>query len=154
MKGNFPGIDISQALSGDEKRMLLDSMTSVRSVPKSLATVSLVPSERDDDKNEFIQGLEKFIGSMSQKKYTAILLASPVSNSNLAMRKHGYEELYSSLSPHSKISMSFAHSETDSVNENISESLSKSVNNSVSNSNGTSTSESRGRNQSDSLEVV
>lgn len=88
---------------------------------------------------------------MSQKKYTAILLASPVSNSNLAMRKHGYEELYSSLSPHSKISMSFAHSETDSVNENISESLSKSVNNSVSNSNGTSTSESRGRNQSDSF---
>lgn len=151
LKGNFPGIDISQALSGDEKRMLLDSMTSVRSVPKSLATVSLVPSERDDDKNEFIQGLEKFIGSMSQKKYTAILLASPVSNSNLAMRKHGYEELYSSLSPHSKISMSFAHSETDSVNENISESLSKSVNNSVSNSNGTSTSESRGRNQSDSF---
>ena len=147
LKGNFPGIDISAALNGNEKRALLDAMTPDGTAPKSLATVSLIPSERDDDKNEFIQGLEKFIGSMNRKDYTAVLLAAPVDSVTLARRKHGYEELYASLSPHAKISMSFAHSETDSVNESISNSFSKSINNSVSNSNGTSTSKTEGRNK-------
>lgn len=147
LKGNFPGIDISTPLNGNEKRALLDSMTPDGTAPKSLATVSLIPSERDDDKNEFIQGLEKFIGSMNRKNYTAVLLAAPVDNVTLARRQHGYEELYASLSPHAKISLSFAHSETDSVNESISNSFSKSINNSVSNSNGTSTSKTEGRNR-------
>ena len=147
LKGNFPGIDISAPLNGNEKRALLDAMTPDGTAPKSLATVSLIPSERDDDKNEFIQGLEKFSGSMNRKDYTAVLLAAPVDSVTLARRKHGYEELYASLSPHAKISMSFAHSETDSVNESISNSFSKSINNSVSNSNGTSTSKTEGRNK-------
>lgn len=147
LKGNFPGIDISAPLNGNEKRALLDAMTPDGTAPKSLATVSLILSERDDDKNEFIQGLEKFIGSMNRKDYTAVLLAAPVDSVTLARRKHGYEELYASLSPHAKISMSFAHSETDSVNESISNSFSKSINNSVSNSNGTSTSKTEGRNK-------
>lgn len=148
LKGNFPGIDISEALSGNEKRALLGKFSSDFSIPKSLATVSLIPSERDDDKKEFIQGMEKFIGSMSQKTYSAILLTSPVDNETLARRQHGYEELYSHLSPHAKLAMSFAHSETDSVNEGISSSFSTSVNNSVSNSNGTSSSRSDGTNKS------
>ena len=147
LKGNFPGIDISAPLSGNEKRALLEGMTTDGTVPKSLAAVSLIPSERDDDKNEFIQGLEKFIGSMNRRHYTAVLLAAPVDSVTLARRKHGYEELYASLSPHAKISMSFAHSETDSVNESLSNSFSKSINNSVSNSNGTSTSKTDGRNK-------
>lgn len=150
LKGNFPGIDLSAPLNGNEKRELLNAMTPGGEAPKSLATVSLIPSERDDDKNEFIQGLEKFIGSMNRKAYTAILLASPVDSVTLARRKHGYEELYASLSPHARISMSFAHSETDSVNESISNSFSKSINNSVSNSNGTSESRTEGRNKSHS----
>jgi len=147
LKGNFPGIDLSAPLNGNEKRALLDAMTPGGEAPKSLATVSLIPSERDDDKNEFIQGLEKFIGSMNRKPYTAILLAAPVDSTTLARRQHGYEELYASLSPHARISLSFAHSETDSVNESISNSFSKSINSSVSNSNGTSKSRTDGRNK-------
>lgn len=84
LKGNFPGIDLSAPLNGNEKRALLDAMTPGGEAPKSLATVSLIPSERDDDKNEFIQGLEKFIGSMNRKPYTAILLAAPVDSTTLA----------------------------------------------------------------------
>lgn len=148
LKGNFPGIEISEPLNGNEKRELLEEIASDRAIPKSLATVSLIPSERDENKNEFIQGMEKFIGSMNQKTYTAIFLATPVDGETLARRKHGFEELYSHLSPHAKISLSFAHSETDSVNESISSSFSTSINNSVGDSSGTSSSTSNGKNKS------
>lgn len=150
LRGNFPGIDLSESLNGDDKRRLISSMTPVNGGVKSLATVSFIPSERDEDKDNFIQGMEKFIGSMNQKSYTAILLAVPVDNVTLIKRKHGYEELYSNLSPHAKISLSFAHSETDSINESISDSIAESINNSISDSTGTSHSKSNGRNQGDS----
>lgn len=147
LKGNFPGIDIKELEHGNEKRALLQEISSNSRIPKSLATVSLIPSERDDDKNAFIQGMEKFLGSLAGEPFTMILLASPVNNEILTERRRGFEGLYSHLSPHSHISMSFAHSETDSVNESLSTSLSSSVNTSISNSNGTSDSSSRGTNR-------
>ncbi len=146
LRGSFPGIDILSGNSGDDKKQFLDSLSSSGSVPKSLATVSLIPSERDEDKKEFVQGMEKFMASMAGKEFTAVLLAVPVDNAALAMRKHGYGELYSLLSPHSKISMSFAHNVTDSVNKSVSKSITTSVNHSISNSNGTNTSNSYGTN--------
>ncbi len=150
LKGNFPGLEISDSLSGECKREILDSLASTDFTPKSLSTVSLIPSERDDDKDRFVQGLEKFLSSMNGKRFDALLLATPVDAETLSRRKRGFEELYSALSPHSKISISFAHSETDSVNEGISTSFSSSVNNSVSNSSGTSSSTSSGSNSGSS----
>ncbi len=150
LEGNFPGIAISDFFNADKKKQLIDSNFSAFENIKSLSSVSLIPSERDEDKDKFIQGIEKFISSMGDKQYTAILLAVPVGNNLLAKRKKGFEELYSHLSPHSKISLTYAHSETDSVNKSISESFTDSINRSVSNSNGTSSSTSNGDNWGDS----
>jgi len=143
LKGNFPGIEISEPIIGEKRKTVL---TSIGQTAKSLSTVSLIPSERDEDKDRFVQGMEKFINSMNGKTYEALFLCTPVDSEMLARRKRGFEELYSTLSPHAKISMSFAHSETDSVNESISSSISNSVNSSVSNSRGTSSSSSSGIN--------
>ena len=144
LKGNFPGIEISGSLDGQQKRALIDDLCPQGRMPKSLATVSLVPSERDEDKDRFIQGMEKFLSSMNGRTFDVVLLATPVTAGALAERRRGFEGLFSQLSPHAKISMSFAHSETDSVNESISNNFSNSVNDSVSNSSGTSESSSSG----------
>lgn len=52
LKGNFPGIEISEILDlsdGEKRRELLNSFTNDDYTPKSLASVSLIPSERDED---------------------------------------------------------------------------------------------------------
>ncbi len=148
LKGNFPGIDISDMIVGQEKKVLFDNYFSTMDYDSinSLASVSLIPSERDESKEKFIQGMEKFIGSMSGQAYTAVFLAVPVQNDVLATRKRGFEALYSNLSPYAKSSLSFAHSETSSVSESISTTFSESINNSVSNSNGKSSSSTSGNN--------
>ena len=148
LKNNFPGIKIDDAIVTSETQNLLESIMGNIADPGSLASVSLIPSERDDNKEKFVQGMEKFASALIGKDFTAIFLAEPVSMERLARRKLGYEELSSQLSPHGKVSMSFAHSETVSVNESLSLSFSDSINNSVSSTQGTSTSQSSGTNQS------
>lgn len=142
LSANFPGTDYNM-MSGTE----IDSIIrQISSISKSLGAVSLIPSTRDDNKEKFVQGIEKFINGMQGKNYTAIFLATPVDNIVLEQRKHGYEELYSSLSSHSKLTLSYAQNESTAVSENLSTNFSKSINDSVSNTNGKSDSSSSGSN--------
>lgn len=147
LKNNFPGIKMDDALAPSEAQSLLESILGNTGTPGSLASVSLIPSERDENKEKFAQGMEKFASALIGKDFTAIFLAEPVSREMLARRKLGFEELASQLSPHGKVSMSFAHSETTSVNESLSLSFSDSINNSVSSTHGSSVSQSSGINQ-------
>lgn len=147
LKGNFPGImyesvDIGQI--EDVIHRIKDDGA------KSLASVSIVPSIRDKEMeaDSFVQGMEKFIDTMNGKTYTMICLATPLDALTIQKRKHGYEELCSSLSPHAKLSVAYGENESLAVNESISTSFSKSVNRSVSNSNTTSSSTSSGTNAS------
>lgn len=151
LKGNFPGIEISDAIKGSEKDHILNNAFNERyDSINSLATVSLVPSERDDDKNKFIQGIEKFLNSMVNETYSAVFLATPVDADKLAERKRGFEALYSNLSPYAKQSFSYSTNETQSINESISSSFTDAINSSVSKSNGTSESNSSGSNSGSS----
>ncbi len=149
LKGNFPGI-VFNSMNISDSQNIIDSIKA--SEIKSLSSVAIVPSmrEEDNDISAFVQGIEKFIDTMSGKAYTMICLATPLDNRTMQLKKHGFEELCSSLSPHSKISVAYGKNESLAVNESISTSFSKSVNRSVSNSNSTSQSRSSGTNQSSS----
>jgi hypothetical protein len=145
LKGNFPGIAY-KALNVTECEDVIGNIK--KSGIKSLSSVSMVPSmrEKEFETDSFVQGIEKFIDTLSGKVYTAICIATPLDDMTMQKKKHGYEELCSSLSPHSKLSVAFGENESTAVNESISASFSKSINRSVSNSNTNSTSSSSGTN--------
>lgn len=148
LKGNFPGIVFNSMLVDDTQKIIAD----IREKGiKSLASVSMVPSPRkkDFEMENFVQGMEKFIDTMSGKSYTVICLAAPLDALTMQKRKHGYEELCSALSPHGKITIAYGENESMAVNRSLSTSFSKSVGRSVSNSNTTSSSTSRGTNFSE-----
>ncbi len=147
LRSNFPGIDLTQ-LNNQETESFLDRVEKNqdgRSVLKGLATVSIIPSIRDKEKKEqFVQGMEKFINTLRGENYTAVFLATPLNCDDIAIRKHGYEELYSTLSPHARLSYAYGENVSHAVNKGISSSFTKSMNESVSNSNSTSYSDTRG----------
>lgn len=146
LKGNFPGI----VFNSMDYKQIEAFMNSIRENNiKSMASVSMVPSARktDFEIDDFVQGIEKFIDTMNGKKFTLISLATPLDKNTTEKRKHGYEELCSSLTPYAKLSVSYGENESTAVNKSLSSSFSKSINRSVSNSNTTSTSESRGTNR-------
>ena len=147
LKSNFPGMEL-KSLNNNEINILLDKLetnSEGRSVMKGLSTVSIIPSIRDQEKKEqFVQGFEKFVNTLRGKNYTAILLASPLNGNSISIRKHGYEELYSTLSPYSKFSYAYGENISHAVNKGITNSFTKSMNESVTNSNSTTTSETTG----------
>lgn len=150
LKGNFPGV-VYDALDASKTNRFVSDLKN--SGIKSMAAVSVVPSIRensDGEMEEFVQGIEKFIDTMSGRVYTMICLATPLDPITMQKRKHGFEELCSSLSPHAKLSVAYGENDSVAVNSSVSSSFSKSVNRSVSNSNSTSSSRSSGTNYSES----
>lgn len=106
LKGNFPGIVYKSLDAGNTSQFVAEIKNNG---VKSMAAVSVVPSIRensDGEMEEFVQGIEKFIDTMSGRTYTMVCLATPVNPATMQKRKHGFEELCSSLSPHAKLSVS------------------------------------------------
>lgn len=148
VRGNFPGVELE---SYDLKQVdeFVSSIASGRS--KSVAAVSVVPSAREtegDQRESFVQGIEKLIDTMTGKSYSLVCLATPIDRQTHEQRRYGYEELCSSMSPHLRTSIAYGQNESDAVSDSISRGFSESVNRSVSNSNSRNKSSSYGSNSS------
>lgn len=155
IRGQFPGSELVE-LNDYEKNNLLSSFSDdVTSSPKTVVrSLSIIPGRREEEQKKgrdfTTQGYEKFIDTMSGKKYTLVILAQKVSSEAMDLSKNGFEDMYTSLSPYAKEQASFAESETDTLNFTISNGISYSTSKSISNSYGTShtnsISQSRGKN--------
>jgi len=147
LRGNFPGIEIKEQLSSKIGELLESHIPNTYS-NMAVSAVSIVPSARDDDKDRFVQGMEKFIDSMAGEKYTAVFVSSPLNKVDLENKKRGYEELYSTLSQCSQVNMTYSENDSEAVALGISDGFSKSVNEGISYTTGTNTSTSSGTNKS------
>lgn len=148
--GNFPGIEL-KAFNENEVSQLLSGINrdlENREMLRGLASVSMVPSIRDKEKkDQFVQGMEKLINTLKGKDYLGVMLAAPMDHAAIINRRHGLEELFSTMTPHARLSYSYGENQSHTVGKGISTSFTKSVNESVSNSNSTSDSTTVGSSQ-------
>ena len=135
--GNFPGSTL-RSMKNSEIEQVMEGITktNLHNTPRNVSCVTVVPSMRDEDKDKFVQGIEKFIDTMQGEKFTAVFLARPVPKDDLETRKRGFEELYSSLSPFIKTSLAYGVNYSKAVTNGMFENFSHSVNNSISNTTG------------------
>lgn len=136
LRGNFPGIEIKEQTSSQVARLLEDNIPDVYS-NMAVSAVSIVPSSRDEDKEHFIQGLEKFIDSMSGEKYTAIVVSSPLNKNDLEAKKRGYEDLYSAISQYAQINLTYSENDSEAIATGISDNFSVAINEGISDTIGT-----------------
>ncbi len=156
--GNFPGSELEKLNNSEITQVIEDiSKSGYSNTSKNVSCVTVIPSMRDEDKDKFVQGIEKFIDTMQGECFTAILIAKPVPKDELERRKRGFEELYSSLSPHIKTSLAYGVNYSKAVTNGMFENFSHSVNNSISNTTGSNTSNnvshSAGTNQGHSMNL-
>jgi len=126
-RGHFSGSSLLP-LSANEVKSVLDGVMTEKSNPSaSITAVTGVPALSTENREHFMQGLERFIDAAERRKYQAIILAEPVSPQNLDLIRTGYEQVATQLSPLLKQQLSFGQQESDSVGLSISQSLSESL---------------------------
>jgi hypothetical protein len=154
--GNFPGSSLKK-LNNSRIEEIMNGIAQSSSVntPRNVSCVTVIPSMRDEDKDKFVQGMEKFIDIMQGGKFTAIFIAFPVDKVKLENNKRGYESLYSLLSPLGKTSLAFGANDSRAVTKGMSENFSKSINNSIATTlgrnSGTNASYTKGKNDGFSM---
>jgi len=153
MRGNFPGIDVSQNLFDEDIRKLLSAVQGDQF--NTVASVVGVPSLKESADHGFSQGIDKLVEGMQGKEYFAIIQASPVSNENLEKVERAYQDIYTSLSTFEQIQLSVSENESHAVGRSLTEGVtttishsvgntqSSAIGNTVTNSNSKSTTESK-----------
>lgn len=147
LRGNFPGIEMREQSASQVAWLLEQHIPEVYS-NQAVSVVSIVPSPRDENKDRFVQGLEKFLDAMAGENYTAVFVASPLSKEELEAKKRGYEDLYSALSQCSQVNLTYSENESEALAKGISDSFSQAVNEGVSDTTGTNFGESVSKSRS------
>lgn len=145
--GNFPGIELEGYTVDETDRIIniIGKDSENREMLRGLASVSMIPAIRDKERrDQFVQGMEKLINTLKGKEYLAVMLAEPMDTDTITIRRHGLEEMYSTMTPHAKLSIAYGENESHTVGKGISQSFTSSINESVSNSNSSSSSSSTG----------
>jgi len=155
-KGHFPGSAL-QPLNAQDASALLDGLEGEQSNPSaSITAVTGVPALSTENREHFMQGLERFIDAAEQRVYQALILAEPISSQSLDVIRTGYEQVATQLSPLLKKQLSFGEQESEAVGLSISQSLSESLGESLglTETAGTSTTETTGTSDSQSKQAT
>jgi len=106
-RGHFPGSAL-QALSAQEAQALLGKLKTEKDNPSaSITAVTGVPALSTENREHFMQGLERFIDAAEHRVYQALILAEPVSSHTLDLIRAGYEQVATQLSPLAKQQLSY-----------------------------------------------
>lgn len=148
-EGNFPGSKMIRQEKSELSSCLNKVFkSSIGEQNRVISIVSGIPGLRNEESKEFVQGMEKLIDSMGNRKYAIVTIAEPVKIERLMEVKENYEDIYSKLSPFSKITATYSESDSSAIAESITESVTQSVGNTINNSVNSSTTVSSGKNKS------
>lgn len=132
IQGQFPGIDLKRLFENDIKDLLknIDS--------QSVASVSCVANNKNKDfidNNKYLQGLEKLALAMQGEKYSAIIIANPLSQNELTNVRKSYEDIYTNIAPLANVVLNYGKNSsmtnTFSTSKGITQGSSQSVSTTV-----------------------
>ncbi|SHG44909.1 DNA helicase HerA, contains HAS-barrel and ATPase domains [Flavobacterium micromati] len=148
IEGNFPGTIFNynekehQGLTTDEIEILqhnqFDKVTEI-------STVLGVPSLKDSEDENFIQGIENLIKGMQGKPFSALFIADPISSKENEVAKVFFENIYTELSCLKEQTFNIGKNESDAFTEGITETIGETIGLSTSESESTGTNKSSNR---------
>ena len=104
IQGQFPGIKLD-TLRYNRIENLLESINS-----SSVASVSCVANNKNKDfidNSKYLQGLEKFALAMQGERYSAIIIANPLSQNELTNVRKSYEDIYTNIAPLANVVLNY-----------------------------------------------
>ena len=134
LSGNFPGISLKKV---KDKNAVLDECIPLEYDRQTIASLAVRPNFRrehgEDDKNTYVQGLEKFMEGMAGEEYTAIILAEPETREDIRAKQESYERMMTGLTKYHKFTLTYSENESRAMTSGLSSSMSKTVSDSLGN---------------------
>ena len=131
LMGNLVGSDLEE-LSKAEVYTFRESVLTKKG--NCYSSVSGIVSLRDEDDKSvegYVQGIENLVDSLKGQRYTIVMLADPVTTSEIQVIKKGYEMLYTQLFTFAKSIVTINEGDTLSLSkartEGISEGISRGI---------------------------
>lgn len=144
MMGQFPGAQLSDisikkpGAERSEQEHLIHKMTEATTISICSGIPAQKNSKGEYTNATFIQGIEKFAVAMQGKEYTAVILASSISNDKVADIRFQYETISSALSIYESQQINMTNNE--SLSSSISNTIGESITHGLSHTEGTSSS--------------
>ena len=139
LQGNFPGCVINNQTNSKIKRVV-DNIFKFKDDSSSeehrvVSAVNGISSVREVNtfgvRKDFSQGIEKLIDSMRGEIYTFVFVADPIDQRQISEIRHGYEQLYTKLTPFASADISLGynkgHTLTDSITKGTADTISESL---------------------------
>jgi DNA helicase HerA-like ATPase len=143
IEGNFPGTifddntnEKHQGLTNSEIKNLLNSQFENIN---EISTVLGVPSLKNSEDENFIQGIENLIKGMHGKPFSALFIADPISAEENKKAKTFYENIYSDLSCFKEQTFNFGANESEALTKGITSTIGNTIGTSTSETNSTAT---------------
>lgn len=117
--GHFPGVKIANV---DRRKIGALSERILRQ--QNMASVSVVgnaKNNRDQQNEQFVQGLEKLALAMQGRQYIALIVAENQPPQSIQIMRKEYQDLYTKLSPLQKIQITDSRSDSTSHNKSFTE---------------------------------
>lgn len=121
--GHFPGIKINSI-----NRLEIADLSERIKSRRNVASVSVVADkklEKNQNNEQFVQGLEKLALALDGREYIGIIVAQNQSQQTVEMIRKNYQEQYTRLSPLQKVQISETKSETETRSQSFFEMDSK-----------------------------
>lgn len=145
LKGNFSGIEFLNIDNRKTENLIFQIFEKNIS---EISTVIGIPSLKQENKEKFLQGIEKLINGMEGKEFSALFIADPIKYNKLKEVQKSYEELYNQLIPFVNFNVSLNESKAVSLMKGISKSFGKIYSETLSRTESTSKTFSKGQSSS------
>lgn len=156
LHGYFPGISFTDA---DREEIAFEKELEINPHLKdqlSIAAVSGIATLKDEEKGNFIQGIERLLNSV-QEEMSVLIIADRVDALKVQKTKLAYETLYSNLSPLAERQLSCHNDYSKSISETISKNFSlattKSIGKTITNGVNTSQNSQQGEVHSENVGI-
>lgn len=130
-EGQFSGSDLKTVTNIALLDIFQNTANYENNAGTGVTAVTTIPSLSVDNRENFMQGMERFIDAAEGKVYQAIILAESVAEEVLQTISRGYEQIYTQISPYAKKTFSYSQQESDNVAETLSTGITKTLAQSV-----------------------
>lgn len=132
LTGNLIGSDIQEVPADEVQHFKSEVFDNTGSCYSAVSGIVALRDDEEKRAENYVQGIENLVDSLKGQKYTILMLADPVSTSEIQIIKRGYEMLYTQLSTflrsmvtlNESDSVSLAKARTEGVAEGISKGIS------------------------------